>query len=230
MAGYYSHPVASPAGAPIAPDVFFFEDFLGGTAASATDDLASFDLVGTSASLVLANDELNGVGTLTSNSTNAALLMQNGEPYKVASGRTIEFETRVNLTDHDGMSFFAGICITTAEVFTTSLTDYIGFFTTDGSINIGCGKDNNNVPGSGTSGETDTDTGVDFASDIWVTLKFIVNGTDSVDFYVDGAKVGRITTNLPTDENLAAAVETIGSGETIDIDYVAVRMTRDLAQ
>lgn len=218
----------SPEGASSAPDVIFFEDFFG-PEPSATDDLATFDLVGSSAGSALADDELNGVCTLTSNSTTEAQLVQNGEPYRLSAGRRIIFETRVNLTDHDGMNFAAGIGITDADVHATSWTDYIGFFTTDGNIKIGCGKDNNNVPGSGTSGETDTDTGIDFASDRWVVLKFIVEGTTEVKFFVDGVFAGRITTNLPDNENLTAIIATKGDGETVDVDYVLVKCQRDTA-
>lgn len=227
MAGYYTHPLFRE-GDPIATDVLFEEDFLKGPVASSTDDAATFDLVGTSATLALADDELNGVGTLTSNSTNQAFLVQNGEPYKLEAGKLQIFETRVNLTDADGMSFFAGLCITNANPFSGSLTDYVGFFTTNGSIMVGCGKDNNNVPGSGTSGETDVDSGVDFADDTWVTLQAAIHGTDYVNFYVDGAFVAKIATNLPDNENLTVEIGAVGSAEVVDIDYAKVIAPRNV--
>lgn len=221
--------VITPEGGSIMDAVDFKVDFLAGPAASATDDAAPFDLVGTSAGLVLADDELNGVGTLTSNSTNQAFLVQNGEPFKLQTGVTVMGEARVNLTDADGMSFIFGIGITNANPFTTSWTDYVGLFTTDGNIKYGCGKDNNNVPGSGTSGETDADSGVDFADDTWTVLKFVAYGTNVVKFFVDGVFVGQVTSNLPDNENLAAHIGMVGSSETIDIDYVRVIATRDTA-
>lgn len=228
MAGFYIHP-AFREGDSLLSGVEFIEDFLQGPVASATDDAAAFDLVGTSAGLVLADDEVNGVGTLTSNSTNPAGLVANGEAFKLRSGTTIYYEARVNLTDADGMSFFTGLAITSANPFSGSLTDYVGFFTTNGSINFGCGKDNNNVPGSGTSGETDTDSGLDFADDTWVRLGFAVSGTDEVRFYVDGAYVGKITTNLPDNEQLTPTLFTVGSAETVDVDYVYAVAPRDFS-
>lgn len=217
------------AGQSLLSKVSFLEDFHQGSGWSATDDIGSFDLVGGSASLTLSDAELNGVAIITSNSTTATSITQNGEPWKLGASKTITFETRVALTDADGMSFFAGLCITNVAPFTTSLTDYVGFFSTDGSIKYGCGKDNNNVPGSGTSGETDADSGVDFADTTWAVLQFVVHGTSSVDFYVNGALVGRIEATLPDNENLTAHVGMVGSAEVIWVDYVAVESDRDTA-
>lgn len=202
------------------------EDFVKGPVASSTDDAATFDLVGTSAALTLEDGEEYGVGKLVSNTTNVAALVQNGEPVKLAANKKIIFDARVKLADADGMSYFIGLAITDSDHWATSLTDYIGFFTTDGNIKAGCGKDNNNVPGSGTSGESDEDTGEDFADDTYVRLQFIVNGTTSVDFYVDGTKTNSITTNLPTDEQLTATISQKGSAETTYVDSVFCWMSR----
>ena len=217
------------AGQSLKSKVLLDEDFIQGASWSATDDIATFDLVGASATLTLSDAELNGVAIITSNSTTATNIQQNGEPYKLGANKTITFETRVALTDADGMSFFAGICIPNVAPFTTSLTDYIGFFTTDGNIKYGCGKNNNNVPGSGTSGETDADSGVDFADTTWAVLQFVVNGTSAVDFYINGTHVGRVDTNLPDDEPLTAHVGMVGSAEVIWVDYVVVESARDTA-
>lgn len=217
------------AGQSLKSKVLLDEDFIQGSSWSATDDIATFDLVGASATLTLSDVELNGVAIITSNSTTATNIQQNGEPYALGVNKKIIFETRVALTDADGMSFFAGLCIPNVAPFTTSLTDYVGFFTTDGNIKYGCGKDNNNVPGSGTSGETDADSGVDFADTTWAVLQFVVNGTNSVDFYVNGAHVGRVDTNLPDNEPLTAHVGMVGSGEVIWVDYVVVESDRDTA-
>lgn len=226
--GYYNHPLYRE-GDSIADGVEFFEDFLAGPVASATDDSAPFDLVGTSAGITLSDALLNGVGILLSNSTNPAFLVQNGEPFKLEAGKTQIFETRLNLADADGMSFFAGLAITSANPFSGSLTDYVGFFTTDGNIKYGCGKDNNNVPGSGTSGETDADSGLDFADATFVTLQAAIVGTSHVNFYVDGVFVGKVTSNLPDNENLTVTIGAVGSAETVNIDYVKVLSPRSLA-
>lgn len=217
------------AGQSLLSKVEFHEDFIQGSGWSATDDIGSFDLVGSSATLTLSDVELNGVAIITSNSTTATNIQQNGRPFKLAANRRITFETRVALTDADGMSFFAGLCIPNVAPFTTSLTDYIGFFTTNGVISFGCGKDNNNVPGSGTSGETDVASSVSFADTTWAVLQFVVNGTSSVDFYVNGTQVGRIEATLPDNEALVAHVGMVGSSEVIWVDYVAVESDRDTA-
>ena len=212
------------AGQPIIDRVFLGSDFLHGPVASTTDDAAVFDLVGTSAGLTLADDEVNGVGTLASNSTNPAFLILNGEPISLRTDNTIQADFRVNLTDADGMSFFAGLSITAANPITAS-SDFIGFYTTDGTIRIACGK-NATAPGTG---DTNASAGVSFADDTWVKLTFVVHGTEAVDFYVDGSHVGRITSGLPNDENLTLEVGCVGSGETVDIDYALVESERDWA-
>jgi len=46
--------------------------------------------------------------------------------------------------------------------------------------------------------ETTLNTGVAAANGTFHTLKFVVNGTTSVEFFVDGVSKGTITTNIPT--------------------------------
>lgn len=210
-------------------DVVFVDDFLYGPEPSSTADASTWRLNGSSASCAFATDERNGVLEVTSSSTNVASIQAVGESILLAANYDVVWECRVNLTDHDGMSFSAGLGIVNTDPWTTSWTDYVGFFTTDGSINIGAGKDNNNVPGSGTSGETDTDTGVDFASDTWVVLKCIINGTTQARFWVDGVYVGKIVSNLPDDEPITPTVSTKGSAEVFNIDYFAYVATRNWA-
>lgn len=202
-----------------------FEHFTGGAIASSTDDAAVFDLVGTSAALTLSDSLLGGVGVLASNSTNPAFLVQNGESVKLAANRTIIYESRFALADYDGMSYFNGLAITNANPFSGSLTDYVGFFTTTGVLQAGCGKNNNNVPGSGTSGETDSSTGVTLADNTFVTGKIIIDGLTQVRFFVNNALTNTITTNLPDDEQLCVTIGTLGSGETVYTDYAACWMS-----
>jgi hypothetical protein len=46
--------------------------------------------------------------------------------------------------------------------------------------------------------ETTLNTGVAAANGVFHTLKFVVNGATSVEFFVDGVSKGTITTNIPT--------------------------------
>src|SRR3990167_5343449 len=91
---------------------FCNEDFTKGGVASATDDAAPFDLVGTSAALTIEDNSDNGVGKLASNSTNQAYLIQNGEPVLLKANRILIFEAYVGLADADGLNFFVGLAIT----------------------------------------------------------------------------------------------------------------------
>lgn len=216
---------------------FCNEDFVKGGVASATDDALPFDLVGTSAALTIEDNSDNGVGKLVSNSTNPAYLIQNGEPVLLKANRILIFEYYGGLADADGQNFFSGLAITNANVFSGSVTDYIGFFVLTGnaSINYGAGKNNDSTPGSGTSTvETDADSGVDFADssgngDDFRYLKVIVNGTSSARFFVDGVQVGEITETdgtLPDDEYLTVTWGGVGSAETMYADYLYGYQTR----
>ena len=227
--GTFLHPLIQPEGL-ANPPVVFFEDFLQGPEPSSTADAASFLMSGTSAATAFANDERNGVITAVSNSTNPLSLQGNGEPFRLTSSNSIYFETRINLTDHDGMSWFAGLAITDTSVWSGALTDYVGFFgANEVNINYGTGKDNDAVPGSGTTGETDADSGKDAADDTWMILSFRTVGTSQVRFFVDGTFVGSSSSNLPDNEDLTATIDFLGSGETVDIDYVLVVGDRDIA-
>lgn len=206
--------------------VFIAEDCVQGPVASATADIATFKLEGASAAFTLEDGEQFGVGKLVSDSTTVAALVQNGEPVKLAANKKIIFNARVKLADADGMSYFVGLGITDTDPWTTNFTDYIGFFTTDGNIKAGCGMNNDNVPGSGTTGETDEDTGSDFADDTYVNLQLVVNGTSSVEFYVNGTLTNKITTNLPTDEQLTTIIAQKGDGETTYVDFAYGTMDR----
>lgn len=196
-----------------------------GPIASATADAAPFHLVGTSAALTLDDNVLGGRAKLVSNTTNPAVLQGNGEPFKLRPKTKTYFEADVMLADFDGTSFFVGLAITNVDPFTTSLTDYVGFFTTDGVIKIGCGKNNNNVPGSGTSGETDQAAAIagvnqSFADNTLVTLAFIAYGTDRIKFFVNEKFAGTITSDIPDDEFLTVTFANKGSAETAYFDNI----------
>lgn len=213
--------------------ITFDVDCVMGPIASSTADAAPFLMSGTSAGLTIEDDLDGGVAKLLSNSTNQAVLQGNGEPFRLDAGIDTVFEARVKLADADGQNFFVGLAITDTDPFATSLTDYVGFFAVDTSalIKIGCGKDNNNVPGSGTSGETDQTAAVDgsnksFADDTFVLLQFLIFGTSRVKFFVDQQYAGTINTNLPDNENLTVTFANKGSAESSFFDYIVCAQDR----
>lgn len=208
----------------IPPVVFEALPSRGGPVHSTSADIAPFLMSGTSAGLVISDSLTEGVATATSNSTNQLTLQGNGEPFKLATGNVIAFEANVALTDADGMSFFVGLAITDTAPWSTNLTDYVGFFTTNGTINIGCGKNCDNVPGSGTTGETDqaaTSSTTAFADATYARLQFYCYDTTLVRFYVNGSFAGLIRSNIPDDEDLTVTLGFVGDGEVVTFRSIA---------
>jgi len=120
-----------------------------------------------------------------------------GETFLAAAGTTIYFEARVKAADiGTGPEFFLGLHIIDTAIIDTSAmaaadSDWVGFKSlTDNNILLGTTSDNAT---EATAASIHT-----LVEDTWVKLGFKVIGTDSVEFYVNGAlKSNTITTNLP---------------------------------
>lgn len=201
--------------------------------ASATGDAALFKLNGSSAALTIEDGIPDGACKLLSSSTNPAGLQANGENFALASDVTIAFETTLYLTDSDGMSFVAGLGITNTDPWTTSWTDWIGFYCVNSTtIRIGCAKNSAGVPGSGAAG-LETNSAVistintpTFADATYVTLAFVVHGTDRVKFYVNQEYAGTISSTLPDDEQLTPTIAIVGSAESVFVRNMVVAANR----
>ena len=77
--------------------------------------------------------------------------------------------------------------------------------------------------------ETSTDSGVDLEDDTDVILGFRVNGTGTVEFYVNRNLVATHTTNITTTELALAAMSVSGSAtgtRSTKIDYIFAAATR----
>jgi hypothetical protein len=88
---------------------------------------------------------------------------------------------------------------------TASITRYVGLASADMTAAPANGIYFRHITGGNYIGvcrsasvETTLDTGVAAANGTFHTLKFVVNGTTSVQFFVDGVSKGTITTNIPT--------------------------------
>jgi hypothetical protein len=75
--------------------------------------------------------------------------------------------------------------------------------------------------------ETTLDTGVAAANGVFHTLKFVVNGTTSVEFFVDGVSKGTITTNIPTAVlYFNCGDDSIDAGNGMYLNYVYISQDR----
>lgn len=227
-------------GQAIALPVVFFDDFVTGgkgttiahkfaTTADAAEWLQTVDNSGT----VVVTDAAPG-GVITLNPGTGAAdfisLQLNGEAFALAAGKQLVFEIRFKLDDADDAKWYVGLASTdvtgtVAGPILDGTNDSIGFRNTEGNtynIFMLCEDDTT---------ETSTDTTKDLANDTYVILRFEAFGTDRVEFFVDGERVGVVKTNLP--DSGAALTPTIEissttgtTATTMMVDYIFVQQDR----
>lgn len=175
----------------------------------------------TGASVAIEADKLNGAAKLASAATtdnDGATLQLVEEVVKLSSGKQVWMEFNLQVSDADQMDVFVGLCDTIATDPENVLTDpdRIGFQINDGNASILCKSESGGT-------ETSTDSGKDAADATDVKLGFYWDGSSSVEFYVDRAKVATHTTNNPTDQNLAITMFELSgdaSGtKSMSVDY-----------
>jgi len=209
------------------PDYLFYMDDFTGVALDNTNDWTV--VKDSSATAALGADAENGTLVLTSQATtdNDGASVQGNEIFAVNSGRDIWFETKLFVTDAEGDAI--DVCVGLTVNFATNpeamltAADRIVFQIDDGDSNIDCVTEKD-----GTA--TTTDSGIDITSGTAVTLGFRVNGTGSVEFFINRVKVATHTANIPDDENLAiGAMELSGSAtgtKSMTVDYLFAAQNR----
>lgn len=200
----------------------FWDDFTG----VAVDSTNAWTVVkDTGASVAIVADTAGGEIALTSTATtdDDGASIQGNEIFLPASGRTIWFEARVKLADAAQQDMFVGLCQNFATDPEASLaaSNRIGFQKDDGSALL---LTKTEVADTETS--TTTDQSVVAAT--YVRLGFKVNGTGSVEFFVNRSLVARHTT-VPTTE-LAPAIFSLSGVNTgtksLTADYIFVVQSR----
>lgn len=216
-AGSYANRGEMPIG--IDPDFYGIVDDFVGVALDTTNDWTELKDVG--ASTGIAADEVGGVLNLSSTATtdNDGASVQGNEIFALTADKSIWFATRIQNNDADQTDVCVGLTLnfaTNPEAMLTA-TDRIVFQIDDGDASILCKTEKDGT-------ETSTDSGVDLADNTWSELAFNVEGTSKVHFYVDGKHVATHATNLPDDENLAAAAMSISGSATgtrvTKVDYI----------
>lgn len=197
----------------------FFDDFhdlviSGRYTVTTTEDGAG------SATEALADEE-NGVLLITNAAGDDDLdsFQTTGEAFKPKSGRNIWFEAKFKLSDATQSDFLIGLVVT--DTTPLANTDGIYFRKDDGDTNLDFETNLSSSASTATAIST-------LADATYVTVGFFVSGTDFVDYYVNGDKLGRIETTIPTGE--LKVTFHIQNGEavakTASIDYVLASQTR----
>ena len=203
--------------------VVYMDDFLG-IALDATNDWTV--VKDASASAAIVADTVNGLLGLNSQATtdDDGASVQGNEVFKAASGKVIWFETKLQNNDADQSEICVGLTVNFATNPEAMLTaaDRIVFQVDDGNASILCKTESGGT-------ETSTDSGIDLEDDTDVILGFRVNGTGTVEFYVNRNLVATHTTNIPTTELALAAMSVSGSAtgtRSTKIDYIFAAATR----
>ena len=157
----------------------------------------------------VADDAHGGnVVIVTNDADNDAVSIQkNGEIVKMAAGRRISFELEIKIGDVSTTDWLFGLAITDTTPL-AGISDGVFFRCPDstGDIDIVTAKD---------STETVTDSAKDLADDTWVNLGIAIIGTERAQFYVNGTKVGDVTTNLPDDQAMTPTIQVRNSSAAV---------------
>ena len=188
------------------------------------------------ASVAIVADTLNGFVGLNSTATtdDDGSSIQGNEIWGLPStaGQKLYFEARFQIADADQMDVFIGVCENFATNPENCLTaaNRIGFQIDDGDASPHIITE---------SGGTETDTTLastyDLSDATNVTVSFVAtkgDSTDKVQFYVNRTLVGTHTTNVPTANMAAAAMEISGNNsgtKTMYIDYIMVAQDRGVS-
>lgn len=142
-----------------------------------------------------------------------------GESFKPTTGKKIYFETRFKCNLALEIDWAMGLWITDPTPLTS--TDYIGFRKDDGTVSIGAVSARTSVE----SIEAAIGT---FANDAYIKLGFVVNGTTSVDYYINDILVATINTNITITELRPTIFMQNGEAvaKTLSVDYIYIAQER----
>lgn len=181
--------------------------------------------------ITVADDQHGGILKILTNDASADGMncQLNGESFKAAAGRKINFESRFAVGDADKVAVFLGLAITDTTVL-AGCTDYVGFVLVDGTastlLKYANGKDaTGGAVGAESGGATYASTGTTLADDTFVTIGFQINGVTDIRYFVNGVRVAVITSNIPDNEVLTPTMAIItknAAAEYMYVDYFSV--------
>jgi hypothetical protein len=144
-----------------------------------------------------------------------------GEPFKLATGKPLWYETRIKISDITQSDFLVGLSITDTEML-GGTTDGVYFRKVDESAAVAFVTEKD-------SSETSTAAVHTMVAATYVRLGFFFDGAGKVYAYVNGSIVATHTLTIPDDEELTVAFQlTTGEGaaKTMSVDYIKVAQIR----
>lgn len=144
-----------------------------------------------------------------------------GESFKFVSGKRAFFKARFKVSDATQSDFVIGLQIT--DTTPLAVTDGVYFQKDDGDASLDFHITKDSTSTSAAAIHT-------VVSDTYLTVGFYYDGKSSVEYSVNGTKVGTsATTNLPDDEELTVSFG-IQNGEaaakTMSVDYIFASFER----
>lgn len=192
----------------------FFEDWLNNTYAGSTAWVADVNGTGANALLTTTPQDQNHWGwvRLLTGTTNTgyAGIIQGLDAIRLGAS-TVTFEAVIQMPDLATEAEDFNLHVGLADLSSQSVQGDGFYFEYDRSTStkwLRCTANNGTV--------TRTATTVDVAADTNVKLRATVTGGTVVDYWIDGAHVGQVTTNIPTGAGrvcgpIAAIVKTAGT-------------------
>ena len=155
---------------------------------------------------VEASDEVGFVWEIvTDNADNDGVNIQlNGEAFRLGA-RDVYFGIKLRADEATQDDFLVGLCISDTDLL-GGMTDGVYFEKLDAGTGISTVTEKDST-------ETQSDDEGTFAADTDVTLEFYWDGT-AVYFFVNGVEVGRVTANVPDDEELTPSIHFL-TGEAV---------------
>lgn len=187
-----------------------------GDATEALGTIANSGIANTAADaggvLVITNDDADN---------DADFFYKTGELFLITPGKKTAFAARWKVSDATQADIVIGLQV--ADTTPLVIADAMYFKSSDGAatMDFRCLESSN---------ATDYASVATLADNTWIETSFIYNGTDAIDLYVDGVKIGSVgVTTLPDDVLLTVGFG-VQNGEavakTMTIDYIHVAQER----
>lgn len=226
--------------------VVFFDDFISGGYEAASGHITNaadagvwFNTnveAGTGSTAMVYQDVAGGVLKITTaaNDADGVNMQVNGESFLPATGKLLVFEARLT-TSTIVDDWFVGLCSTDTSI-KAAPANYIGFTSTTHATDAAT-ADIICVNGSGASGSTIgevqtnstvTDTGLDRVADTYNVVRFEVDGSSTIRFYVNDVLKATHTTHIPATE-MTPSMTFLNTGAVVHsayIDYVYCSIPR----
>lgn len=203
--------------------VTYFNDFFEYAAGDWT--ITTIEAGASSATEALATDQPNGVLIITNDSndddSDFLQLLPADAHFKFTAGKRLLFKGRFKLSEATQADFIAGLYPT--DTTPLALDDGIYFKSDDGDalLDVYVGKNNTYSSLAGVA---------TLVSGEWVVLEAYYDGTDSIQFFVNGVRVASLpTTNAPDDVSLRPSFgyqNGSAGAKALSIDYIKVQQER----